>query len=283
MLRGEDSLVSIITPSYNQGTFIEETIKSVLAQDYPRIEYIIIDGGSTDNTHEVLREYDDRLIWISERDNGQADAINKGFKRAKGEILCWLNSDDTYELGAVSKAVDFLNSHPDVMMVYGEGNEIDEKGVLLRRFPTSKRYDLTALIHVCDYMLQPTTFFRKTIFDKIGMLDTELRWCMDWDLWIRIGRHFEVAHIDYLFANSRVYSETKTSLGGMERLKEIVSVMRKYGSQKYPLGFFIYGEDTIEAITRRRYPILFSFLRIIFSPIRVMLRCVTKVFAGIDL
>ncbi len=275
--------ISIVTPSFNQGEFIEETIRSVLSQDYPCIEYIVIDGGSTDNTLEILGKYKDRLTWISEPDKGQADAINKGFRKAKGEILCWLNSDDLYEAGAVRRAVEYLFDNPDTMMVYGAGNEIDGNGNFLRRFPTLKEFDLSKLIHVCDYILQPATFFRKTVFDEIDMLDTELRWCMDWDLWIRIGGHFRVSYIDYVVANSRVYADTKTRSGGMDRLKEIVSVMRKYGSKKYPLGFFIYGEDSLETVAKQRFPIVFLFLRVLFLPVRVALICITKVFAGIDL
>ena len=111
-------LVSVITPSFNQGRFIEETIESVLSQDYPNVEYLIIDGGSTDNTLETLRRYEDKLSWICEPDKGQADAINKGFRKAQGDILCWLNSDDTYEAGAISKAVESLLENPDVKKAY---------------------------------------------------------------------------------------------------------------------------------------------------------------------
>ena len=118
-------LVSIVTPSFNQARFIRETIESVLAQDYPRIEYIVVDGGSTDGTIDILRGYDGRLIWSAERDRGQADAINKGFRRARGEILAWLNSDDTYLPGAVSAAVSHLVQHRDCAMVYGDGFLID--------------------------------------------------------------------------------------------------------------------------------------------------------------
>ncbi|MBN1277358.1 MAG: glycosyltransferase, partial [Deltaproteobacteria bacterium] len=184
-------VVTVVTPSYNQGKFIEQTIKSVLTQDYPDVEYIVIDGGSTDNTLEVLKKYSGRLDWISEPDEGQTNAINKGFKKAKGDILCWLNSDDTYEPGAIRRAVEFFIDNPDVMMVYGEGNEIDENGALIQRFPATREFDLWALVYIWDYILQPTTFFRKSVFDEIGMLNEDYYWCMDWDLWIRIGSRFK--------------------------------------------------------------------------------------------
>ncbi len=273
-------LVSVITPSFNQGRFIEETIQSVLSQDYPNIEYLVIDGGSTDNTLEILRKYDDKLTWVSEPDKGQTDAINKGFKRARGEIICWLNSDDTYEPGAISKAVEYFLAHPDVMLVYGEGNEIDETGGLIQRFPATQEFDLWALIYIWDYILQPTTFFRKEIFDVIDLPDENLHWCMDWDLWIRIGCRFKIAYVDCVFANSRIYSATKTGSGGIKRLQEIAYVMRKYGKKRYPLGVFIFGEDTLETICRQRFPLLFRIFRQVFYFSRVMLTNVQSRYQG---
>src|SRR5512139_1414374 len=129
-------LVSIITPSYNQARFLETTIRSVLDQDYPNLEYLIVDGGSTDGSREIIQRYSDRLAWwVSERDQGQTDAINKGFARARGEILAWLNSDDTYLPGAIQGAVDFLQDHPGVGMVYGDANLIDEQSNVIGKFP----------------------------------------------------------------------------------------------------------------------------------------------------
>ncbi|HLA97025.1 MAG TPA: glycosyltransferase family 2 protein, partial [Anaerolineales bacterium] len=129
-------LVSIVTPSFNQGRFLEETIQSVLAQDYPRIEYLIVDGGSTDGSLEIIRRYADRLgWWVSEPDRGQTEALNKGFARARGEIFAWLNSDDTYLPQAVSEAVAYLQAHPEAGMVYGDANLVDEHGRVIGKFP----------------------------------------------------------------------------------------------------------------------------------------------------
>src|SRR3989337_3125219 len=152
-------LVSIVTPSYNQGSFLEETIRSVLGQDYPHLEYIIVDGGSSDGSGEIIQRYSDRLAWwISEPDQGQTDAINKGFSRAKGEIFAWLNSDDTYLPGAVSEAVSFLSSHPEVGMVYGDANLIDDSGKVIGKFP-ARQTDYRRLMRGFVHVPQQSTFF----------------------------------------------------------------------------------------------------------------------------
>ena len=152
-------LVSIITPSYNQARYIEATMQSVFMHDYPRIEYIIVDGGSTDGTVDIIRKYENKLAWwVSEKDKGQTDAINKGFARATGDILAWINSDDTYEPGAVSAAVQFLQEHPKVGMVYGDCNFINESGKVIGKFnaaQTDHRLIRQGYVHIP----QQTMFF----------------------------------------------------------------------------------------------------------------------------
>ncbi len=251
-------LVSIVTPSFNQAQYIEDTIKSVFAQDYPCIEYIIIDGGSIDNTHEISKKYEDRLRWISEPDDGQADAINKGFSMSHGEILAWLNSDDTYCPGAIKTAVNYLLLHSDVCMTYGDGYEIDEQGKAIKKFPHTRSFNLRELIYVSDYILQPTVFMRKEAVVMVGFLEKSLNWCMDWDLWIRIGKRYKVAYIPFFFANSRIHSTTKTASGGFKRLKEIAYVMRKHSGRRYPLGLFRYAFDTMVTVTKKRFPCLYN-------------------------
>lgn len=237
-------LVSIVTPSLNQGRFIEATIRSVLSQQYPRIEYIVVDGGSTDSTLDVLRRYDGRLRWISEPDRGQSDAINKGFRMARGQILAWLNSDDTYLPGAVSGAVEHFSQHPECGMVYGEGYLIDEGGGVIRRFPATEPFNLWKLVHVIDYILQQTAFFRREVLEAVGYLDERLNWGMDWDLFIRIGKRFRVDYLPLQMANLREYPTAKTFAGGRTRFRELVGLMRRHGSRRFPPAYLTYGIDT---------------------------------------
>lgn len=240
-------LVSIITPSLNQGRFIEETIQSVLSQNYPDLEYIVVDGGSTDKTVQILKKYEGRLRWISEKDHGQSEAINKGIRLSRGEILAWLNSDDTYLPGAILKAVEYLEIHHDVMMVYGEGYLIDEKEHTKRRFPATQPFDLRTLIYVRDYILQQTVFFRRKVLADVGMLDETLSYGMDWDYWIRIGKNFRVSHMPDYLANLREYPGAKSFSGGLERFRELVKIMRKHGNRRYPPAYVYYGWQPVQA------------------------------------
>jgi glycosyltransferase involved in cell wall biosynthesis len=222
--------VSIITPSFNQGIFIEETILSVLSQDYPNIDYIIIDGGSTDNTLEILRKYDSKLKWISEPDRGQADAVNKGLCMAKGEIIGWLNSDDTYNPGAVSKAVEHFSVNPEIIMLYGEAHFIDKGGNIIGKYPT-EQFSLSRLADTC-FICQPTVFMRAEVLKEIGMLDTNLHTCIDYDYWIRISRYYPIKKITYMreeyLANSRMYNENKTISMRKKVYKEAMRIQKKY-------------------------------------------------------
>jgi len=203
-------LVSIVTPSFNQARFLEDTIRSVLAQDYPNIEYIIVDGGSTDGSVEIIRRYADRLAWwVSEPDRGQTDALNKGFARARGQIFAWLNSDDTYEPHAVREAVEFLQAHPEVGLVYGDANYIDAEGRVMGRFPAAPT-DYRKLRRGYVHVPQQAAFFRGDLWRQVGPLDPTFYFAMDYDLWVRLAKVSEVRYVPRLWANFRIHGDAKT-------------------------------------------------------------------------
>ena len=203
-------LVSIVTPSFNQAPYLEATIRSVLEQDYPELEYTIVDGGSTDGSVDIIRRYADRLAWwVSEPDKGQTDALNKGFARAKGEILAWLNSDDTYQPGAVAEAAGFLRSRPEVGLVYGEANFIDENGHVIGHFPaaqTNYRRLRRGYVHIP----QQAAFFRAELWRKVAPLDPSFYFAMDYDLWVRIAALAPIHYVPRTWANFRLHTQGKT-------------------------------------------------------------------------
>ncbi len=202
---------AVITPSFNQGSYIEETIRSVLLQNYPNLEFIIIDGESDDNSAEIIRDHQDHLAyWVSEPDNGQSDAINKGFKIATGEVLTWLNSDDYYLPGTLHKVANYFLEHPDVDCVYGDLHIVDENGELLY-ISKASQYDYRTMLYGGARVPQPASFFRKRILDRVGLLDPSLFYTMDIDLFIRFGQHnVNFAHIPHPLAAFRMHKINKT-------------------------------------------------------------------------
>lgn len=205
-------LVSIITPSFNQAKFIEETIKSVISQDYPNIEHIIVDGGSTDGTLEILKNYTKpcgHLRFISEPDRGQSHAINKGLKLARGEIIGWLNSDDTYLPGSVKKGIKSLQEHLEWGMVYGKAYYINENGNILYPCIVTPNNNQKSLFEGCN-ISQPATFIRKNIIVELGGVDENLDFCMDYDLWMRIVKQYPIGFIDDFLANARLHPSAKS-------------------------------------------------------------------------
>jgi len=204
-------LVSILTPSFNQARYLETTIQSVLSQDYPRLEYIIVDGGSTDGSVGIIKKYSGRLAWwVSEKDRGQTDAINKGFARATGGIFAWINSDDTYEPRAVGQAVKYLTEHPEVGMVYADCNYINEDGRAIGRFPAAQT-DLPRLRRGYVHIPQQTMFFRADLWKQVGPLDPSFYFAMDYDLWTRIAARSELKYLaGQVWANFRIHTSGKT-------------------------------------------------------------------------
>jgi glycosyltransferase involved in cell wall biosynthesis len=205
----DNPLVSIVTPSFNQAEFIEMTLQSVLRQAYEPIEYIVIDGASTDGSREIIEKYSDQLdFWISEPDQGQVDAINKGLQRASGEIVAWINSDDMYVAGAVQEAVTTLREHPNVGMVYGDGIMVNGSNKLLD-LHTYRTYE--ALDLLCfDVLLQPTVFMRREVLNRVGLLSTDYHMVLDHDLWIRIAAKGPILHVPSYWAVERTHEKAKT-------------------------------------------------------------------------
>jgi len=199
-----------VTPSFNQARYLEATIQSVLSQNYPRLEYIIVDGGSTDGSVEIIKKYQSKLAWwVSEKDEGQTDAINKGFARANGDFLAWLNSDDTYEPNAISLAVKFLQDHPGIGLVYGDANYINEENRVIGRFPAVQT-DLVRLRRGYVHIPQQAAFFRADLWRAVGPLDPSFYFAMDYDLWIRLARRSQVKYIPQTWANFRLHTSGKT-------------------------------------------------------------------------
>jgi glycosyltransferase involved in cell wall biosynthesis len=201
-------LISIVTPSYNMARYLPETIESILSQDYPAIEHIVMDGGSTDGTLEILDRYRGRLRYMISKDKGPSDAAYHGFLEAKGEVFAWLNADDIYLPGAVRTGVEYLMSHPDVDVVYGEGYWIDENGQVIRRYPTLP-FDSDTLAKDC-FICQPASFIRASSYRRCG-LDPAVNQSFDYDLWIRMSkRGFRFASVAQFLAGSRMHKGAKT-------------------------------------------------------------------------
>lgn len=203
-------LVSIVTPSYNQARYLEEAMNSVLEQNYPNIEYIVMDGGSTDGSLEIIKKVANRLAyWESQQDKGQTDAINKGFARARGEVLAWLNSDDLLLPGAVSTALAYLEAHPEVGMVYGDAMLINAEGRKVGMFPAAQT-DLKRLKQGYVHIPQQASFFRAELWRKVGPLDPTFYFAMDYDLWVRLAREAPLVYLSQPWASFRLHGDTKT-------------------------------------------------------------------------
>ncbi len=259
--------VTIVTPSLNQGAFIRGAIESVLAQTYPNIEYIIMDGVSSDETKDVVSEYADRLVFVSEADQGQSHAINKGWRIARGEILAWLCADDLLLPDAVQTAVDAFKSNPDASFVFGGIEVLDRQGTVTGAVvPTV--HDPWKLIHGYDDVSQPAAFAARRAVEAAGFVDETLHFGMDWDLFIRLSAFGPAVTIPKVLAQAHVYPETKSLSGGFRRWRELRTIMRRHGSRRYPPAYFHYGVDSVRSSSRTwllRHP---RFARVGRRPVR---------------
>jgi glycosyltransferase involved in cell wall biosynthesis len=289
-MKNSTPLVSIITPSFNQGHFIEETLLSIQNQAYKNVEHIVIDGGSKDQTILVLKKYSPSISWISEPDDGQTNAINKGLKRSHGEIIAYLNSDDLYLPETIQTIVDFFDEHPEIDMVYGDIIHIDKQSQYIETVKTGtivfEKY-LTGGV----YLPQPTVFFRRKILEKIGYFDEKLDLAMDLDYWIRIFLNFQTAYIPVVLAKARIYPEAKSSAQGLKYLDEKIYILEKtFSDENTTVSFFgtidtakkvknrscsfVYFYGGLEYQERRQFIVALSYIskgiclnqRLIFSP-----------------
>jgi glycosyltransferase involved in cell wall biosynthesis len=217
--------ISIVTPSYNQGQFIEETIRSVLLQGYPDLEYIIIDGDSTDDSVEIIKKYEPWLAyWVSEPDRGQSHAINKGWRRAQGEVIAYLNSDDLLAPGALGHVAHTFMSAPEAGLVYGDCSLIDAKGGLIDNLK-SRPYNRAGLL-VANYILQPSAFIGRKAFRHVGEVDESFHMAMDYDYWVRVAMAgFDMKYVPQALSSARLTPNTKSASLVLSFLPDILRVL----------------------------------------------------------
>ncbi len=221
--------VSIIMPSFNQGHFLATAIESVLAQTYANIEFILVDGGSKDESLEIIKKYQQHFAWwASEKDKGHADALNKGFSHATGEILAWLNSDDVYFPHAVEDAVGLLRQHPAVGMVYGDADLIDNSGAKIGQF-AARQTDYRRMLRGSVHIPQATTFFRRDVWQQVGPLDLSLFFSFDYDLWVKIARVSQVLYVPERWAQFRIHGDGKTIVNDDRCYPDMLRVLQREG------------------------------------------------------
>jgi glycosyltransferase involved in cell wall biosynthesis len=248
-------LISIVTPSYNQAEHLEATLRSVQEQDYPALEHILIDGASTDGSLEIIRRHGAHLAyWESEADAGQAQALNKGFRRARGEILCWLNSDDVYRPGTLRAVAEVFGEQPELDVAYGGIDLIDPAGTLLSTLSAGP-FDLRQQVCATNLMPQPSTFFRRRIYERLGDLNERLHYVMDYEYWVRAGlAGARIAPVSSVWAGFRLHEASKTvaqPLRFAEEFRQVVdSAFEVWGA---PPGWRAEAESNLQQYLAEAY------------------------------
>ncbi len=233
--------ISIVTPSYNQGRFIEETIKSVIEQDFNDFEYIVMDGGSSDETIEILKKYNDSIKWFSKKDKGQSDAINQGLKLATGDIVAYINSDDFYLSGTFRKVANYFNNNPKAKILTGDYTIIDEFGnknqrvvaqykKLLRQFPSLN------MLSFANFIIQPSTFWRRSLLEEIGYFNEDLHYVMDYEYWMRVLQKYDLHVLPDTLSVFRIHSLSKGGHQFEKQFEEELEIAGKYNKNKLIIG-----------------------------------------------
>jgi glycosyltransferase involved in cell wall biosynthesis len=246
--------ISVITPSLNQGRYLRQCIESILSQHYSNLELIIIDGGSTDESLAIIKEYEDDItFWVSEPDCGQSDGINKGFHRATGELVAWLNADDYYLPGAFQQVAEVHRLDQQAPFFFGDGFRVDESGNVISQFfpPGTLFFDRQALVMGLNYILQPSTFINRRYLDQVGNLDTNLHYGMDSDLWMRLSSIGTPCSVPATLSASREYATTKTASGSFQRIEELRQISMKHSGLDITPGVLCYMLDTLYRFTQQ--------------------------------
>jgi len=239
MSMSEQPRVTIVTPSYNQAAFLEQTIRSVLDQGYPNLEYFVVDGGSTDGSQAIIEKYADRIDWwVSEKDMGQAEAINKGFTRATGKYIAWLNSDDLYQPGAIQSAVRIMEEKPEISLVYGNVLSIDAKGEPFNLI-TYKNWSLSDLMSF-NILGQAAVFMRRSDQQKAGNLDLSYRFLLDHHLWLRMAQYGKIMYVPETWASARIHAGAKN-----------VALTRVCGQEAYQLAAWMPYQPGLAALYKK--------------------------------
>jgi glycosyltransferase involved in cell wall biosynthesis len=271
--------VSVVTPSFNQGQFIRRTLESVATQTGAEIEHVVFDGGSTDDTVSVLKGFGHGMRWVSEPDRGQTDAVNKGIRATDGEIIGWLNSDDTYYPGAIARVVAFFDSHPDVDVVYGMADHIDLSDHAFEAYPTEP-WNVARMKDTC-IICQPAAFFRRRVVARHGLLDENLQFCMDYEFWLRLAKTgVRFAYLEEKLAGSRLYAENKT-LGSRLKVHAEINDMQKSLFGTVPdRWLWNYAHAAVDdRVDRNKSPRWFA-LRLLIAALTASLRWNGRISSG---
>lgn len=265
--------VSIVTPSYQQGQFINRTLQSVASQAAPdlEIEHVVFDGGSSDNTVEILKHFKPAVRWISKKDNGQSDAVNQGIRATDGEIIGWLNSDDIYYPGAIARVVKYFKDNPEVDVVYGMADHVDLEDHAFEPYPTAT-WDFEMLKENC-FICQPALFFRRRVTEQHGLLDETLNYCMDYEYWLRLGKAgVRFGYLEEKLAGSRLYADNKTLGSRVKVHKEINGMFKQLFGKVPDRWLFNYAHAIADTkLNRDKTPgryVLEVALRSVFSALR---------------